>query len=471
MLSWWPSMPSPKRPNERPDASTRPHYKLRILADYERLERDGKGALLRREGLYTALISEWRKQRDRGALQALAAGPGRPSAAPPRAGTGALAARERAAAGRPGQSAEGDRGPGKALVAAGAARHQQRGPERRRADEMTDQASTDLVPLIGTRAAGKAAGRARASYYRRHRARPVPPRPPRAPAPQPRALSPVERAEVLSRLHHEQFVAQAPASVYAMLLDEGRYLCSVPTMYRWLRAAGEVRERRRQARHPATVKPELLATGPTQAWSWDITKRLGPSQWTYVHLYVVIDIYSRSVPGWLLAERESAEVAERLLAQTIRKQGLPPDQLTLHADRGTSMASKPVALPLADLGVTKSHSRPHCSNDNPYSAAQLKTLKHRPEFPERFGSLEDARAFCQRFFRWYNHEHRHSGIGFHTPAEVHSGRAELVRLERARVLQTAYAAHPERFVRQPPVPPPLPGPAWINPPLEISPTQ
>jgi putative transposase len=332
---------------------------------------------------------------------------------------------------------------------------------------MTDQAITELTPLVGTRAACRAVGRARASYYRRQRARPAVPRPTRDPAPQPRALSSVERAEVLGVLHHERFVDQAPASVYATLLDEGRYLCSVPTMYRLLRAAGEICERRRQARHPATVKPELLATGPNQVWSWDITRLLGPAKWTYFHLYVVIDIYSRYVPGWLLAERESAELAERLLAETIRKQGIPPEQLTLHADRGTSMASKPVALLLADLGVTKSHSRPHCSNDNPYSEAQFRTLKYRPEFPEHFGSLEDARAFCQRFFRWYNHEHRHSGIGFHTPADVHSGRAERLRLARARVLQAAYTAHPERFVRQPPVPPSLPGPAWINPPLEV----
>ena len=248
---------------------------------------------------------------------------------------------------------------------------------------MTDQAIAELAPLVGTRAACRAVGRARASYYRRQRLSPVPTRPTRAPALQPRALSPVKRAEVLSLLHHERFVDQAPASIYATLLDEGRYVCSVPTMYRLLRAAGEVRERRRVARHPATVKPELLATGPNQVWSWDITKLLGPAKWTYFHLYVVIDIYSRYVPGWLLAERESAELAERLLGETIRKQGIPPEQLTLHADRGTSMVSKPVALLLADLGVTKSHSRPHCSNDNPYSEAHfimwvmpVKRLRH-----------------------------------------------------------------------------------------------
>ncbi len=332
---------------------------------------------------------------------------------------------------------------------------------------MADQAIGELVSVIGTRSACTALGRSRATYYRYHRKSPVPPRPSRERAPQPRALSSDERAEVLGVLHHDRFVDQAPASIYANLLDDGRYLCSVRTMYRLLRAEGEVRERRRQATHPATAKPELLATGPNEIWSWDITKLLGPVKWTYFYLYVIIDIFSRYIPGWLLAPREAAELAERLLAESIRKQGIAANQLTIHADHGTSMASKSVALLLADLGVTKSHSRPHCSNDNPYSESQFKTLKYRPEFPGRFGSIEDGRAFCQRFFRWYNHEHRHSALGFHTPADVHFGRAPLIQLERARVLQAAYAAHPERFVRQLPLPSPLPGPAWINKPPEV----
>lgn len=337
---------------------------------------------------------------------------------------------------------------------------------------MADVAIGDLAPIIGKRAACVALGRSRATYYRRHRQSPAPARRSRKRSPQPRALSTAERAQVLGVLHDERFVDQAPASVYANLLDEGRYLCSVPTMYRLLRAEGEVRERRRQATHPATVKPELVAFGPNQVWSWDITKLLGPARWTYFYLYVIIDIFSRYVPGWLLAHRESAELAERLLGETVRKQNIANHRLTIHADRGTSMASKPVALLLADLGVTKSHSRPHCSNDNPYSEAQFKTLKYRPEFPERFGSIEDGRAFCQRFFHWYNHEHHHSGIGFHTPADIHFGRAPLVQLDRARVLEAAYAAHPERFVRRLPLPPPLPGPAWINRPQEkVTPTQ
>ena len=284
------------------------------------------------------------------------------------------------------------------------------------------------------------------------------------PSGQPRALSEVERKEVLRVLHEPEHVDEAPATVYAKLLDQGIYLASTSTMYRILRAKGEVSERRRQATHPPAAKPELLATKPNEVYSWDITKLLGPAKWTWFYLYVIIDIYSRYVPGWMLARAERAALAERLLADTIAKQAVDPGQLTIHADRGASMASKPVAFLLADLGVTKSHSRPQCSNDNPYSEAQFKTLKYRPEFPDRFGSFEDAHAFCTRFFRWYNGEHRHSGIGFHTPADVHYGRAEQVRAERAVVLDEAYAAHPERFVHKPPAPPALPTVAWINQP-------
>jgi putative transposase len=331
--------------------------------------------------------------------------------------------------------------------------------------EAVETAVAELAPVVGTRAACAAVGRSRATHYRRHRVGAAPaPRPPAEPRPQPRALSDRERAEVLEVLHSQRFVDAAPATVYATLLDEGRYLCSESTMYRLLRERGEVRERRRQATHPPRVRPELVATAPNHCWSWDITKLRGPAKWTYYHLYVIIDIYSRYVPGWLIAERESAALAERLLAETITKHQIARDRLTLHADRGTSMASKPVALLLADLGVTKSHSRPRCSNDNPFSEAQFKTLKYRPEFPERFGSIQDARAFCQRFFRWYNHEHRHSGIGLHTPADLHFGRAAAVRDDRAKVLTAAHAAHPERFVRKQPEPPALPGAVWINKP-------
>lgn len=327
---------------------------------------------------------------------------------------------------------------------------------------MIDGVVGQLAAEVGTKAACAAAGRARATHYRRRPGAPPRSPAPRARRPQPRELSEPERKRVLATLHSERFIDAAPPTVYATLLDEGTYLCSVPTMYRILRAAGEVRERRRQAVHPAHLKPELLATRPNQIWSWDITKLLGPVKWTYYYLYVVIDIYSRYVAGWMLATRETAVLAERLLADSIAKQGVELDQLTLHADRGPSMISKPVALLLADLGVTKSHSRPHCSNDNPYSEAQFKTLKYRPEFPDRFGSLEDARSFCRRFFSWYNEVHRHSGIGYHTPADVHYGRAAQVRAGRGQVLADAYRDHPERFVRRAPQPPPLPAAAWIN---------
>ena len=281
---------------------------------------------------------------------------------------------------------------------------------------------------------------------------------------QPRALAAAERQAILDALHSERFADTAPAEVWATLLDEGTYLGSVSTYYRVLRQAGESRERRAQAAHPAAVKPELVATGPNQVYSWDITKLHGPAKWTYYHLYVILDIYSRYAVGWMVATRESAALAEKLIAATAAKQGITRGQLTIHADRGSSMTSKPVALLLADLGVTQSHSRPHVSNDNPYSEAQFKTLKYRPGFPGRFASIEAARAHCQDFFPWYNNQHRHGGLGLHTAADVHHGRAAAVRAARARVLTTAYLAHPERFVRKPPAPPDLPASSWINPP-------
>jgi putative transposase len=235
-------------------------------------------------------------------------------------------------------------------------------------------------------------------------------------------------------------------------------------MYRILAEHDQVRERRNQLQHPTYSKPELLATGPNQLWSWDITKLKGPRKWTCYYLYVILDVFSRYVPGWLVAECESAMLAEQLIAETCAKQGIEPGQLTVHADRGSSMRSKTVALLLADLGVTKTHSRPYVSNDNPYSESQFKTLKYRPGFPERFGSLVDARNWTRPFFRWYNHEHRHSSLGLMTPATVHYGQAEAVRAQRQQVLLEAYAAHPERFVRGQPTPPPLPKEVWINKP-------
>ncbi len=332
---------------------------------------------------------------------------------------------------------------------------------------MTDQAIALLAPRIGTRAACAASGVAQASWYRRHRTSPAPAR--RPPVPhrdrvQPRALSPAERAAILAALHAQRFADTAPAEVWATLLDEGTYLGSLSTFYRLLRAAGETRERRAQAAHPAAVKPELIATGPNQVWSWDITKLHGPAKWTYYYLYVILDIYSRYAVGWMVATRESAALAEKLIAATAAKQGISRGQLTLHADRGSSMTSKPVAFLLADLGVIQSHSRPHVSNDNPYSEAQFKTLKYRPGFPARFASIEAARAHSQAFFPWYNTQHRHSGLGLHTASDVHHGTAAAVRARRARVLAAAYRQHPERFVSKPPAPPQLPATSWINPP-------
>jgi putative transposase len=364
----------------------------------------------------------------------------------------------------------------------------------------------ELVPVVGVIAACEAIGVARASFYRQARRRPEPlaslpspsPRhggaagerseqippgpsleqgvvtPPALPATSsaptvrpgvhPRALSVAEQQTVLDVLHSPRFQDAAPAAVYATLLDEGTYLASERTMYRLLAAEGETRPRRDQLVHPTYQKPELLATAPNQLWSWDITKLLGPAKWTYFYLYVILDVYSRYVVGWMVAHREQADLAERLIAETIAKQAVPTGQLTLHADRGSSMTSKPVAFLLADLGVTKTHSRPHVSNDNPYSEAQFKTLKYRPGFPACFASSEEARAFCQDFFRWYNAEHRHSGIGLLPPEVVHYGQAQDAYDARSQVLATAYAAHPERFVRAAPRPPQLPTAAWINPP-------
>ena len=330
---------------------------------------------------------------------------------------------------------------------------------------MTDKAVIELTPQLGVRGACRAVGVSQAGYYRRHRQSPAPPRPepvPHRQRHQPRALSPADQQAILDVLHSDRFADLAPAEVWAILLDEGRYLGSESTFYRLLRRAGEVRERRRQATHPAKVKPELVAHSPNEVWSWDITKLRGPAKWSYYYLYVILDIFSRYVVGWMVASRETGPLAEELIRQTCAKQGIDRAQLTIHADRGSSMTSKPVAFLLADLGVTQSHSRPHVSNDNPFSEAQFKTLKYRPDFPERFSSIEDARRHCQVFFPWYNDEHRHTGLGLHTPADVHYGLAEAVRDKRAGVLRAAYAAHPERFGSKPPEPPRMPDAAWIN---------
>ena len=260
------------------------------------------------------------------------------------------------------------------------------------------------------------------------------------------ALSPLEREAILNAAHEDRFIDKSLGAVHAILLDESTYLASLSTMYRVLKAAGETGERRNQATHPTMVKPELCASQPNSVWCWDITKLHGPRKWTYYYLYVVIDIYSRYVVGWMIADRESGSLAKLLLNETIARQGADPKTLTIHADRGSSMKSKPVAFLLADLGVTKSHSRPHVSDDNPHIEAHFKTLKYHSQFPNTFASLAQARAFCQEFFTWYNEEHRHSGIAMLRPADVHFGRAEAQLHHRQRVLDAAFAAHPERFV-------------------------
>jgi putative transposase len=318
-----------------------------------------------------------------------------------------------------------------------------------------------LAPVVGTAAACEALTINRASLYRRRCRTATAPR--RRPTPA-RALSPVERQTVRDVLHSERFVDKAPAQVVATLLDEDVYHCSTRTMYRVLESNREVRERRDQLRHPIYQKPELLATAPNQVWSWDITKLLGPAKWTYFYLYVILDIFSRYVVGWMLADAESTRLAKRLIDDAYAKQRIVPGQLTIHADRGSSMKGHGVAMLLASLGVTKTHSRPHVSNDNPYSEAHFKTLKYCPAFPERFGSYQDGLGFCHSFFRYYNHEHRHSGIGLMTPYAVHHGLASQITAARQGTLLAAYERHPERFVRKVPQPPIVPAAAWINPP-------
>lgn len=273
---------------------------------------------------------------------------------------------------------------------------------------------------------------------------------------------------MLDIMHSQRFVDQVPAQVYATLLDEGTYHCSVRTMYRILADADEVRERRDQARRPNYQKPELLATRPNEVWSWDITKLIGPGKWMHYCLYVMMDIFSRYVVGWMVNERENAQLAEHFIGETYRKQGIKKGELTIHADRGSSMTSKSVALLLSDLGVIKTHSRPQVSNDNPFSESQFKTMKYRPEFPDRFGSIQDARAFCQEFFAWYNTEHHHSGLGLLTPASVHYGLAGAIRSQRQVILSGFYTRHPERFIKGPPVPAKLPEAVWINPPVKTA---
>ncbi|MGH2959716.1 MAG: IS3 family transposase [Solirubrobacterales bacterium] len=436
-------------------------YKRKVLQEAAVCTKSGEiAALLRREGLYSSHLAAWRRLREQGERAGLAAkkrGP-KARAADERDRTIAAQQREIARLTEKLERAEiiidVQKKVGRLLgieMPPGSALH---GEEVMRAVE-AHGTRVGVAPLC------RALGSARATYYRRRSAKP-----PACRLPCPRALSRVERQAVLDTLHAPRFVDLSPAEVHATLLDEGTYLCSERTLYRILEANREVRERRDQRRHPVYTKPELLATAPNQLWSWDITKLLGPQKWSYFHLYVILDVFSRYIVGWLVADRESAALAQRLIDETCRRQKVPPGQLTIHADRGSSMTSKPVAFLLADLGVTKTHSRPHVSDDNPFSEAHFKTLKYRPDFPGRFGCIEDARSFSSDFFSWYNTEHHHSGIGLLTPHDVHHGLAGARREQRALVLTAAHEAHPERFPHGVPSPAPLPTAVWINKPRD-----
>ncbi len=323
-------------------------------------------------------------------------------------------------------------------------------------------AAQGLARQVGIAPACRALGVARATFYRRTRPETGQQQPRRrTPA---RALSSEEREAVRTVLHEPRFVDRSPGEVAATLLDEGRYLCSERTMYRILDALGANRERRNQLRHPSYAKPELIATAPNQVWSWDITKLLGPQKWTYYYLYVLLDLFSRYAVGWMVADRENATLAGRLIEETCTKYEVEPQILTLHSDRGSPMTAKCTAQLLADLGVTQSLSRPRVSDDNPFSEAQFKTLKYHPGFPGRFQGQDAATAYCRSFIPWYNEQHRHGGIAMLTPADVHFGRATAMLARRQAVLGTAYAAHPERFPRGRPQAPALPEAVYINPP-------
>jgi transposase InsO family protein len=331
------------------------------------------------------------------------------------------------------------------------------------------EAVVALAPGGGMTAAVCAAlGVSRATVHRKRERLTAPPAV-TCPRPRPvRALTVPQQQTVLDLLHAPRFADQAPAEIYATLLDEGVYRCSIRTMYRILDRNDEVRERRQQLRHPVYQKPELLAEKPNEVWSWDITKLMGPTKWSYFYLYVILDIFSRRVVGWCVADAESAALFQPLFDDAMVKHNVRPGQLTLHADRGGPMKAKATAFLLADLGVTRSHNRPHTSNDNPFSESHFKTLKYQPRFPQRFGCIEDARSFCRQFFDWYNQDHHHAGIGLMTPDQVHYGQTDAVHAARQQTLDQAFRENPERFVKKAPTPPAKPTAAWINPPTPKS---
>ncbi len=324
-------------------------------------------------------------------------------------------------------------------------------------------AAEKLSKQVGVVAACRALGVSRATLYRRRDVVTGPQQPRSTPA---RALTPIERKRVMETLTSPRFIDRSPAEVYATLLDEEEYLCSERTMYRILAAERPVRERRNQLQHPKYEKPQLMATAPNECWSWDITKLLGPQKWTYYYLYVLLDIFSRYAVGWMVADRENSALAGNLITETCARQGVKPNILTLHSDRGSPMTSKCTAQLLADLGVTRSLSRPQVSDDNPFSEAQFKTLKYHPGYPGRFDDIDHATRYCRNFFPWYNEEHRHGGIVMLSPADVHFGRADQMIEKRTRTLHKAAEDHPERFVRGIPKPKSLPEAVWINPPQQ-----
>ena len=450
-----------------PELSDRPRRrtftvqdKLRILTEIDQAPSGGTGAILRREGLYSSTLARiarrWRARRpDAGQTRAEAG-----TAQSDGGGAGAGQTGERAAGAQAGARRDDHLDPKKSCGLIGSAA----GELRQRRRIMIDTVIA-LAPTPGLTASACAAlNLSRASVYRQRRHLAMPQAMPR-PRPKPRrALGAIERQIVLDLLRTPRFADQAPAEIYACLLDEGLYHCSIRTMYRILAASQEVRERRKQLRHPIYKKPELLAQAPNEVWSWDITKLMGPAKWSYFYLYVIIDIFSRRVVGWCVADRESATLFAALFEDATTKHPAPKGQLTLHADRGGPMRAKATALLLADLGVTKSHSRPHTSNDNPFSESHFKTMKYQPQFPQRFGCIRDAKTFCRCFFDWYNQDHHHAGIGLMTPDQVHYDQADQVHAARQVTLDGAFSRNPERFVRKEPVPPAKPIATWINPP-------
>nr|WP_304511633.1 IS3 family transposase [Desulfobacula sp.] len=455
--------PNPEVPEKKPRRNFTASYKLRILQAVDNCTESGQiGRLLRREGLYSSNLTAWRRARDNGLLQAMS---------PQKRGrklkeknplTGEVARLQKDK-----RNLEHKLKQAELIIEAQKKNFSDPGhnpKHKRKQRECLMNAALELSPDTGKKSSCSAFDIPRASFYRFHT--------PRIPVKKQQPISHIslsgdEQQTVLDLLHSEKYQDKAPYQIYASLLDDGIYHCSIRTMYRLLeKEHGFVKERRRQVARPHYEKPELLATAAKQVWSWDITKLKSVTKWTYFYLYVIMDIFSRYVVGWMVAHREKTALAQRLIKETCQKQKIEPNQLGLHADRGPSMKSKGVAHLLVDLGVTKTHSRPHVSNDNPYSEAQFKTLKYCPKFPNNFGSIQDARLFCQDFFGYYNKEHRHSGIGLVTPEQLHYGLAQEVYDQRCVILKNAFEKNPARFRGKTPQPPELPEAAWINKPKQ-----